>query len=442
MKTTKPVYTITEYDSFVSDLSLPGSTTLPKKVFEQLEEFILSAQTAESSADVLSLMELRVKRGVGKVITAKNYVGVISLKDGTTIEILPKICSLPEERSDERKAHAKARILLIEMLQTLKASPFKSLQAASLEAAKLPLLEIFIRLFLEEVFRIVKHGLKCSYQLVQSNETQFKGKWKIAQHITHNYAHKERAFVEYELYHVNRAENRLLKAALQHLYQISSSAKNKSTIKTLLHEFREVTASAHYQEDFAQCIPDRTMKHYETALLWCRIFLKGKSFTPFSGSHTAAALLFPMEVLFERYVAARLKQRLAGQDFQVLLQDTSHYLFDIPRRQFLLKPDIVIIRNRDQAVFLLDTKWKQLSAKRRQYGISSEDMYQMYAYQKKYQAENVRLLYPLSTELEQASPGPIVFRSVEEQGEAGGLVEFVDLFNMYEKLEQIIRGIF
>ena len=183
------------------------------------------------------------------------------------------------------------------------------------------------------------------------------------------------------------------------------------------------------------------MKHYETALLWCRIFLKGKSFTPFSGSHTAAALLFPMEVLFERYVAARLKQRLAGQDFQVLLQDTSHYLFDIPRRQFLLKPDIVIIRNRDQAVFLLDTKWKQLSAKRRQYGISSEDMYQMYAYQKKYQAENVRLLYPLSTELEQASPGPIVFRSVEEQGEAVVLVEFVDLFHMKESLEQIIRGI-
>ena len=462
MKITKALYTITEYDSFVSELFLPGCTTLPKATFDQLEDFILSSQTTGHGSDSPAPMELRIKRGIGKIITAKHYVGVLLLKDGTTIEILPKICSRPEETfsvgiassdvtsastgsaraasGEAALAHTKARTLLIDMLKTLKSSPFKNLQSAPLEAAKLPLLEIFIQMFLTEVLRIVKQGLKCSYQLVQSNETQFKGKWKVAQYITHNYAHKERAILEYELYHVNRAENRLLKATLHYLYQISSSAKNKTTIKILLNEFREVTASTHYQEDFAQCISDRTMQHYETALLWCRIFLKGKSFTPFSGSEAAAALLFPMEVLFERYVAAKLKQRLTGADFQVLLQDTSHHLFDEPRRQFLLKPDIVVIRNRDQAVFLLDTKWKLLSANQRQYGISSEDMYQMYAYQKKYQAENVRLLYPLNPDPEFASLKPIVFRSVEKQGDAAVLVEFVDLFHMEDSLARIVKG--
>ena len=34
----------------------------------------------------------------------------------------------------------------------------------------------------------------------------------------------------------------------------------------------------------------------------------GKSFTSFSGSEVAFALLFPMETLFESYIAAQLKK--------------------------------------------------------------------------------------------------------------------------------------
>ena len=42
-------------------------------------------------------MNLSAKRNVGKVLRAKNYVGVVQLKNGTQIEILPKI----HERSEE-----------------------------------------------------------------------------------------------------------------------------------------------------------------------------------------------------------------------------------------------------------------------------------------------------------------------------------------------------
>ena len=42
----------------------------------------------------------------------------------------------------------------------------------------------------------------------------------------------------------------------------------------------------------------------------------------------------------------------------------------------------------------MDTKWKVLSEDKANYGISQADMYQMYAYQKKYNAKNVTLLYP------------------------------------------------
>ena len=166
------------------------------------------------------------------------------------------------------------------------------------------------------------------------------------------------------------------------------------------------------------------MKDYTTALMWCRVFLQGKSFSAFAGSEIAFALLFPMEALFESFVAQKIRKYLSPNEFTVSVQDRSNHLFDTPR-QFLMKPDIVVKRKQDGAVFILDTKWKLLSQTKANYGISHADMYQMYAYQKKYQAENVTLLYPATDTL---SPD----RQIPFQSDDGVLVTagFIDLFDL------------
>ena len=115
--------------------------------------------------------------------------------------------------------------------------------------------------------------------------------------------------------------------------------KNKSSIKTLLNEFCDVDVSLDHEGDFSKFIPGRNMADYQTALLWCRVFLTGKSFTSFSGSEIAAALLFPMERLFESYAASKLKKALGTADYIVSVQDKSCYLFDEPGKKFLIKPD-------------------------------------------------------------------------------------------------------
>ena len=46
-------------------------------------------------------------------------------------------------------------------------------------------------------------------------------------------------------------------------------------------------------------------------------------------------------------------------------------------------------------MFIYDTKWKILDKSKNNYGISQADMYQMYAYHKKYDnAQSVTLIYP------------------------------------------------
>ena len=392
----RKTYQITEYGSFVRDREVPGYISLPQDTFDTLESFVLSNSTEDT--DALKLMGVSVRKGVGKIITAKNYVGVITMNDGTTIEILPKIFS-HAAFTDEEEKEKKVKKLLIDMLKTLRNTPFKSLQATNVNIDKLSIFEIFIRMFVDEVFYIVKRGLKCDYETIQSNENVFKGKMVFAVQIKHNYAHKERSFVEYDEFNTNRAENKILKSTLSYLYKCTTSSRNKSDIKTLLNAFNSVDESNEYKSDFAKIVPDRKTADYQTALMWSKVFLMGKSFTSFSGSEVAFALLFPMETLFESYIAAQLKKMLGHSEYSLSAQDKTYHLFDGPRK-FLMKPDIVIKNKALAQVFVMDTKWKVLSADKANYAISQADMYQMYAYQKKYTSENVTLLYPLTEKVD------------------------------------------
>lgn len=420
---------ITEYGAFCSKKGMPGCNYLPADTFNKLENFILANQGTET--EPVELMGLSVRRGAGKVITAKNYVGMIAMDDGTVIEILPKICSVTDDENGE-----KAKKLLIKMLNTLRNSPFKNFQTTSIDTSKLNIFEIFIRMFNEEVFRLTKHGLRCNYESKSENLNVFKGKMKFSEQIRHNLIHKERSFVEYDEFNVNTPENRLIKTTLQYLYKKTISDRNKSDIRTLLNSFNEVEVSANTEKDFQSCSKDRNMKNYTFALSWCRVFLKGESFTSYSGSEVAYALLFPMESLFESYVAANLKEVINLSEYSISVQDRGYFLFDMPKR-FSLRPDIVIRRKDDDAIFIMDTKWKLLTDNpQSNFGISQSDMYQMYAYQKKYNSKTVTLLYPLSDKV--SSDNEISFKSKDS---VTVYVKFVDLMDVQESLKELIESI-
>lgn len=420
----RKTYQTTEYGSFVRDKEVIGHTSLPQDTFDALENFVLSNSTNDS--DALDIMGISVRKGIGKIITVKNYVGVITMDDGTSIEILPKIYS------KENFTDGKVKQLLIDMLKTLRNAPFKNLQNTNVNIEKLSIFEIFIRMFIDEVFFIVKRGLKCDYETIQENGNVYKGKMIFAGQIKHNYAHKERCYVEYDEFNTNRAENKILKATLNYLYKNTISSRNKTDIKTLLNAFSEVDESNDYKADFDKIVPDRKTTDYQTALMWSKVFLMGKSFTSFAGTEVAFALLFPMETLFESYIATQLKKMLAGTGYTLSAQDKTYHLFDEPKK-FLMKPDIVIRHKETKRIFVMDTKWKVLADNKANYGISQADMYQMYAYQNKYGSENVTLLYPLTEKVEQN-------KDIEFHANDGTIIKirFVDLFDLKNSLSSTI----
>lgn len=399
------------------------------EAFRDLIEFIHEFSGNEESADALDFMSIKYVRNVGEVVTIKNYVGLIQLKNGYQIQVLPKISF----GSDEDVGNHATKRVFLKMLRSMKDFPSKVFNDANLKVDKMNLYEIFINMYLQEARQLVKKGIKNAYVGKEDNLKYYKGKLLTTQHIKTNLVHKERFYVAYDEFDPNRAENKLVKSTLLKLQKLTTSAENSKEIRQLLTAFEMVEPSLNFEKDFLKVNIDRNTKDYSMLMQWSKVFLFNKSFTTFSGKSTSRALLFPMESVYESYVAKKMKQIFIPLGWDVSSQDKGYYLFVEPHEQFALRPDIVCTK--DDRLIIMDTKWKRLfNNSRANYGISQADMYQMYAYSKKYGTSEIWLLYPRNDEM-------IVKDNISFDSGDGTTVNvfFVDVANIEESLEELNR---
>lgn len=418
---------VREFDSITGNIDYKSDNKykyLPEPAFKNLIEFIHEFSGDEENADALELMRIGYKRNVGDVVTIKNYVGLIQMKNGYQLQVLPKI----DFSDSEDTRNEKTKKVFLKMLRSMKDFPSKVFNDASLKVDRMNLYEIFINMYLQQVRLLVKHGIKSAYVQQEDNLPFYKGKLLVNQHIKANIAHKERFYVAYDEFNSNRAENRIVKSTLLKLQKLTSSSENSKEIRQLLSAFELVDSSVNYEKDFSSVSIDRNTKDYEMLMQWSKVFLLNKSFTTFSGETTSRALLFPMESVYESYVAQQMKKIFTLDGWSVSAQDKGHYLFMEPRKQFALRPDIVM--EYENRIVILDTKWKKLiDNEKANYGISQADMYQMYAYSKKYLTSEIWLLYPVNEEMRHHSD--INFESGDG---TTVMVFFVDVANIEASL--------
>ena len=361
---------------------------IDKNDFGDIENFIL-----KNSDENATFLKIGSGSG-GKFIQARNYVGVLQTKSGLTIEILPKIAN-KVDKNDTDKIDGLKNVFL-KMLKSLKDFPFKSSNLAGLKTQNLPLLEIFLSMFLRELEILVKKGIKSDYITLENNLKFLKGKLNINEQIKRNTIHKERFYVEYSEFLSDIKINQIIKTTLKFLYKKSNSSKNQQKIREFLFIFDEVSTCSDYKNFFTNYVINRQVKHYEQAFLWCKIFLLGNCFTPHKGDDLALALLFDMNLLFESYVGNFIKKKHAD----IRLQHSKKHLVEEPR-SFRLRPDIFL-----EGKFIADTKWKvidQDDKEKEKNNISQADLYQLYAYGKKHECDRLYLIYPKIDSAEQGS---------------------------------------
>ena len=354
-----------------------------KITFSVLEKFIL-----ENKQENTEFLKLSVRKNYGKVLQAQQYVGVLQTKEGTTLEILPKITDVQNTKSKEEN-----KKLFLQMLKYLKNSPFKNINTASLKTQKnFPLLEIFITLFCDEISHLIQKGLRSEYLQKEENSFFLKGKLLFQKHISKNLIHPEKFFVQYDVFSSNRSENKLLKSTIHLLLKKSKSAKNIARLREYFFVFDEISFSKNFDHDFSKIKISRDMNLYKYPLQWAEIFLQKKHITPILGNSLASALLFDMNKIFEDYVASCLKKSEKYKSVKTQVSQKS--LIEYPQKKFLLKPDLILEKFSSETSvkkIIADTKWKKIS----QFGdISQADMYQMFAYAKKYEIDTIQLLYP------------------------------------------------
>lgn len=402
---------------------------LSERYFKELDDFIRNQESTDDEGNPLDFLRARTVKGIGNVIQAKNFVGLIQLESGCQIQILPKV---DFGTNDTGKTTEE---VFIDMLKTMKDFPGKVFSSANLRTESVNLYEIFINMYLYQLSLLTRKGLKSAYISQEDTLNVFKGKLLVNRHLKENIGHAERFSLAYDEFNLNQPENRLIKSTLLKLQKISTSSNNLKSIRQQLIYFDLVAPSWNYASDFDEVQIDRTTKDYEEILAWSKVFLMNKSFSIFSGDNKARALLFPMEKVYESFVSMHIVDIFEREHYSVSTQDTGRYLLKEENRNiFSLRPDIVV-KDKEENTIIMDTKWKRLyDSPQENYGISQTDMYQMYAYSKKYNANKVWVLYPRVNELEN--------RIIEFRDEDTKIhIFFVDVSEIKKSIKELLREI-
>ena len=451
----KKIITIEEYKKiWIKGTSKNSSDkdkyeVIDKDKFDKLKEFIKANKLHEEP----KFFEISKD-----YVIPQNFIGSINIDD-ISIEIFPKIPLIKDNKDKKRKRFLE----ILEYVETFNENIYENLEIGN---ENMPILEIFISNFIEEVEKIVKKGLVYSYINKSENIYYFKGKLDLTNHIKYNFI-ENRFFMNFDEFSVSSIENCLIKLALEKIKNISSDMENKAKIYQLLVHFDDIQTSgmipAHL---FRKLLIDRKNGFYKKSLDLAKFFLLDES--PYSvfynDEREITGLFFPMEIIYESYIANKLKEVIDNK-FSIKIQDNSYKIFnkcEVGGKEvknnitfFKLKPDIVV--EKEKEVISLDTKWKELKSSKENeiiynFGISKEDIYQMITYIHVYNSKiknednnkfynKAYLLYPINNNEKLPLENDIVF-----SGENGLKVRacFVDLSsekNTMKSLKKILETI-
>ncbi|MCC6724275.1 MAG: restriction endonuclease, partial [Saprospiraceae bacterium] len=183
--------------------------------------------------------------------------------------------------------------------------------------------------------------------------------------------------------------NCVLYKTLRLLLRINTNAVLQSRIGSLLLNFPEMP-DIHADDAFFNKLQyNRKTEAYRQAMEIARLILLNYHPDVKNGQNHVLALMFDMNLLWERFVYVSLSNKKT-QGVIVRQKETKNFwrFEDGRSRSMWLEPDIYIEWNGGKVV--LDTKWKNLDGNKP----DIQDLRQMYAYTKYFEAKKVALVYP------------------------------------------------
>lgn len=342
------------------------------------------ARLRTSGAELIQFVDRRALR-------LDNYVGVIETPCGTSIEILPKHVDGPD-------AIPSARRVLRKMLLAAMDLRARETTEAGIDVFDAPIKEWIVERFLRALDRLVKRGIRFDYQRIEDEQRFLRGSLDVSRQIRQPPGRHHIFQIQHDVFEPDRPENRLIRSALEKVRKATQLSSNWRLAHELASFLFPIPASTNIAHDFRSWRTDRLTAHYREIKPWCSLILNEQVPLALAGAWRGPSLLFPMERLFECYVAICLRGRLLPEASLTRTASSKYLCNHRGSDWFQLRPDMLI--QCGSISWVLDAKWKRLNAAlvntKDKYELQQDDFYQMFAYGHKYLGGqgDLFLIYP------------------------------------------------
>ncbi len=372
----------TEYSSSIlQNLSKPTENLL-FELADRLQEHYKS-QVIRCSKD----------RAGNVILQTYSFVGVIDVGGELAIEIFPKIYQSNDTENLQN---------LFFMLTYSGKLDIPNKNLSALESFSGSFFESLIRIFAEELLDKVQNSAHKEYVTESNNKAYLRGKLLLTDHLKQNPTVANKFFTQTDEFVSDNKLNQVLKSVCASLLGLSSNRRNKELLRKCLdlyNDVRDVTVSYY---DAERIVLNRLNARFENLLNLSKLFLKNQTLAAKSGLHSTLTVLIDMNELFECFVTEALKRGLKNSKYSVDCQGPrKNFVRNITdnRDVFTMKPDISIAHG-DQIIKIADTKYKKLNQDDAKYGVSQSDLYQMFAYSRRYQTPDITLIYPMTNQVQ------------------------------------------
>lgn len=332
-------------------------------------------------------------------IIARQMVGMVAAK-GCSLEILPKVDPDADAVEDENTVRSR----LVRMLDVALGLDLDIGAEAAIARQKSTLLELLIDAFATKLLAEVRRGLPRAYLQHEEDLPALRGRLDVTRQFTRNAVRPDRLACRFDQLEADTPLMRIMAAASVFLARHARSLATRRKLDELRHTLVDIPLVPLARLPWKEVRIDRTNRRWAALFRLAKLLLQ----RDWQATHHAAkapdglTLLFPMNDLFEKYVAVLLRRALAGTGIDVIEQGghraclgafTGEHLES--GSVFSTKPDI-ILRQGGEILAIIDTKWKKLSSDPldRKHGVSQADVYQLMAYARLYAVSEVILLYP------------------------------------------------
>jgi 5-methylcytosine-specific restriction enzyme subunit McrC len=235
-------------------------------------------------------------------LCAQQIVGVIAA-DGVTLEILPKT-----DYSDNQEDHA--RRILVHMLAEVLDFDIRDAGLATLNWQKHDLLEVLIRLFCGFLANAVRTGLLRRYTAQEEDLNRLRGRLDVRRQFTVLAGTPRKLACRFDELTPDIPLNQIVRAALLRLRTIARSHENQRLLRTLSLDFAEVSTVPVHPLPWEKVVLDRLSGPWRTILRMAQLLLRQQYQSTTAAKSDGFALLFDMDLLFEKYIGVLIRRGL------------------------------------------------------------------------------------------------------------------------------------